>query len=226
MFCLRGGQAGGGHKKTPGEIPRGVVRGQRPGLDQVHTDDQIIADHLPGGVGGGFVHAVRDLGPDRAAVKFPGVVNVPEFAAQVADFPGSGAEFGPQVADVARLRFNVGEKVLHRGMGGEAYSIVKRQRRQSRAAVRECGQVVALSLYLVDIHFELRDGAGAESGDGKFGAARLVGFQFRCDGPEQVGGVCVVFVDHGVVFLMVSGVIARPDSRISAHTMQRHNKRR
>jgi hypothetical protein len=29
MFCLRAGQAGSGHKKTPGEIPRGVVRGQR-----------------------------------------------------------------------------------------------------------------------------------------------------------------------------------------------------
>jgi len=30
MFCLRAGQAGGGHKKTPGEIPRGVVRGAGP----------------------------------------------------------------------------------------------------------------------------------------------------------------------------------------------------
>ena len=29
MFCLRAGQAGSGHKKAPGDFPRGVVRGQR-----------------------------------------------------------------------------------------------------------------------------------------------------------------------------------------------------
>jgi hypothetical protein len=32
MFCLRAGQAGSGQEKTPGREPRGVVRGQRPGL--------------------------------------------------------------------------------------------------------------------------------------------------------------------------------------------------
>jgi len=32
LFCLRAGQAGSGHKKTPGDFPRGVVRGQRAGL--------------------------------------------------------------------------------------------------------------------------------------------------------------------------------------------------
>jgi len=68
MFCLRAGQAGSGHKKTPGDFPRGGVRGRRPGLDQVDTGDQLVTDHLPGGFGGGFVHAVRDLGPNGVDV--------------------------------------------------------------------------------------------------------------------------------------------------------------
>jgi hypothetical protein len=56
-----------GHKKTPGDFPRGAVRGDGP-LDQVHTGDHLVADHLPGGFGGGFVHAVRDLGPNGVDV--------------------------------------------------------------------------------------------------------------------------------------------------------------
>jgi hypothetical protein len=60
-------ELGAGHKKTPGDFPRGAVRGDGP-LDQVHTGDHLVADHLPGGFGGGFVHAVRDLGPNGVDV--------------------------------------------------------------------------------------------------------------------------------------------------------------
>jgi hypothetical protein len=74
MFCLRAGQAGSGHKKTPGRNPRGVVRGAGP-LDQVDTGDQLVSDHLPGGICGGFVHAVRDLGPNGVDVDPGGFFN-------------------------------------------------------------------------------------------------------------------------------------------------------
>jgi hypothetical protein len=77
---------------------------------------------------------------------------------------------------------------------------------------------VALVAELVDMVFKLRDGARPPSLNVTVGSTGPTGLLRR-------SAVCVSFSSIMVVFLMVSGVIARPDSRISAHTMQRRNKR-
>ena len=58
---------GAGHKKTPGLRPRGGVRGAGP-LNQIDVEDQLVPDDVAGGICGGFVHAVRDFGPNGVDV--------------------------------------------------------------------------------------------------------------------------------------------------------------
>ena len=50
MFCLRAGQAESGHKKNPGARTPGRRARRWAGSDQIDTGDQLVADHLTGGL--------------------------------------------------------------------------------------------------------------------------------------------------------------------------------